>query len=168
MRELVHCVHIPRTLLWTWKVQWSHHAPFILHVGYNIYCSSYWRLYYTSSTVICWHTEKNQLVVHWWQYTKSTWLNRLNIRVTLDCREVGASSSVTTAVSQTLGSDGCWCTLGDWHTTTRVCLLLKEHGTSWSRLLIHRPATATNCQCSQLQGCQMLLFSSFVRTMLAY
>lgn len=84
---------------------------------------------------------------NWWYMGGNTqraldWIG-LNIRLTSDCREVGASSSVTTVVSQTHGSDGRWCTLGDWHTTTRVCLLLKEHGTSWSHLLIHRPATVT-------------------------
>jgi hypothetical protein len=113
-----------------------------------------------------WHTERNQLVEHWWQYTKSIrvieW-KELNIGETSGCRVVGAGSFVTTAASQTHVLVGCWCILGDWHTTMRVCLLLQEHGTSWSHLLIHRTATATDCQCSQLWVCQVLLLSSCIR-----
>jgi hypothetical protein len=68
--------------------------------------------------------------------------------VTSGCREVGAGSSATTAVSQIHGLAGCWCIPEDLLTTTRVCLLLKERGTSWSHSLTHRRAG-----CSRVARC---------------
>lgn len=56
-------------------------------------------------------------------------------------REVDAGSSAIIAVLRILALAGCWCILGDLHTTMRVCLLLKERGTSWFHLLTLRRAT---------------------------